>query len=95
MPDEMLEKFIKDKINEFTTRLEADPDLKLAIAAHLARVNFGAIVQHICEKKIEEMIRVQAQTISYDGKTKKAMHQVSEMGRREEGGIKGPAKAGA
>lgn len=74
-----LEGFVKAKVNEFTTKLEADPEWRIAVRTHLAQMNLARIVQETCDKLIREMARDGMKTLDYDGKTKKAMAAVTEQ----------------
>ena len=77
-PTEDLEKFVKDKINEFTTHLETSPEFKDAVKTHLARMNIGAIVRKVCEDMVLDMATTGVKTLDYDAKTKKAYAAVVE-----------------
>ena len=80
-----LEKFVKDKINEFTTHLETSPEFKDAVKTHLAHINVGAIVRKVCEDMVLDMATTGVKTLDYDAKTKKAYAAVVEKSAEKAG----------
>ena len=80
-----LDKFIRDKINEFTTQLKADPEWKEAVKTYLARMNIGAIVRQVCEDMVLDMATTGVRQLDYDAKTKKAYSAVIEKSAEKAG----------